>query len=259
MVSSVQPSGFIPLTPLPTQTTQTRPERAGPDAGGDAVALSRAADLTSLTSVQGEIDGARTSTDLALAAGREGAGLISQLRDLARSAINADDGARADLNAKFQTLLQKYGQTIDGAIGAGADLLAGNSLTVALDPDSPPVTIAGYDLRLKQDPATEDALRLSTSSNLLDQGAAQAAARDADASLARVDTALSRLSAAGQRLSAHDQFLSALDEGVSSQVSEPPDADGARLLALRVRQGLQGDNAAIANSAPQSLLALFRE
>lgn len=253
MVSSVQPSGFIPLTPLPTQTTQTRPERAGPDAGGDAVALSRAADLTS---VQGEIDGARTSTDLALAAGREGAGLISQLRDLARSAINADDGARADLNAKFQTLLQKYGQTIDGAIGAGADLLAGNSLTVALDPDSPPVTIAGYDLRLKQDPATEDVLRLSTSSNLLDQGAAQAAARDADASLARVDTALGRFSGAAQRLSAHDQFLASLD---TANVNEPADAEGARLLALQVRQSMLGANAAIANSAPQALLSLFRE
>ena len=254
MVSSVQPSGFVPLTPLPTQTTQSRPERAGSDAGGDAVAISRAGDLTS---VHGEIDTARTSTDLALAAGREGARLLSQLRDLARSATTADDATRADLNTKFQALLGQYGDTIDGAISGGADLLAGKSLTVALDAGSAPVTISGYDLRLKENPGSEDALRLSTSSNLLDPGSALSAARDADASLARVDTALGRLSGASQQLSAHDQFLASLDG--AANVNEPADAEGARLLALQVRQSLLDSNTAIANSAPQALLSLFRE
>jgi hypothetical protein len=42
-------------------------------------------------------------------------------------------------------------------------------------------------------------------------------------------------------------------------VNEPADAEGARLLALQVRQSLLGSNAAIANSAPQALLSLFRE
>ena len=206
MVSSVQPGGFIPLTPLQTQP-QTRVQRAGSDAGGDAVSISNAG----VSSAHDALDSARTSTDLALAAGREGAGFLSQLRDLARTAANASDADRADLNASFQALLKKYSDTIDGAVNNGADLLAGNSLTVALDPDSSPVTIAGYDLRLKDDPGAEDALRLSTSSNLLDATSALAAARDADASLARVDTALGRLSGASQRLSAHDQFLASLD------------------------------------------------
>jgi hypothetical protein len=37
------------------------------------------------------------------------------------------------------------------------------------------------------------------------------------------------------------------------------DADGARLLALQVRQGLEGvGSAPIANADPQSVLSLFR-
>jgi hypothetical protein len=254
MVSSVQPTAHAPLAPLQTQqrAQQTNNETK---TGGDTVSISTAANAGGAHEA---LANARKLMDLALGAGREGASILARMRDLARAAIEtSDESARAQLDAQFQTLRAKYGETIDGAIQAGANLLGGASLNVTLDSEGAPVTIAGYDLRLKDAPGAEDALRLSRASSLINDPLG--VARDADASLARVDGALSRLSGAAQRLSAHDQFLSALDGATAARVSEPADAEGARLLALQVRQGLLGTNVAITNTAPNALLTLFRE
>ncbi len=255
MVSSVQPTAHTPISPL---QIQPRPAQAGETGSNarDSVSLSRAA---SAINPHAELNAARSLLDLALAAGREGASLISQMRDVARASIEASDAERAALNEQFQALKSQYSDTVDKAIKAGADLLAGSSIDVAVDSDGAPVTVAGYDLRVKDEPGVEDVLRLSTSSGVGDEASARAAARDADASLARIDVALSRLSGAAQKLAAHDGFLSALEGSVAANIKEPADAEGARLMALQVRQGLLGGNAAIANAAPQALLTLFRE
>ena len=256
MVSSVQPSNYAPPTPLPPNPRLPQTGNDNSSTSGDVVSLSGA---LALDAVHESLDAARSQSDLALAAGREGAGLLSQLRDVARQAVSApDDQSRAGLQNSFQSLLQRYGDTIDAAVDAGAGLLAGQALSVNVDPNAAPVTINGYDLRLKDAPGAEDALRLSAASSIGDASSAQAAARDADASLARVDSALGRISASTQRLSAHDHFLGALDAGVAAQVNEPADADGARLLALQASQALNGQSAAIGNSTPQALLGLFR-
>src|SRR5262249_26489465 len=157
--------------------------------------------------------------DLGLAAGREAAGVLSQMRDLARAAVNGGAGPNSGIgDAQFKALLQRYSQIVDSAIAGGADILAGKTMTLQVDPENPPVTVQGYDTRLKDEPGTEDVLRLSASSSLADDGAAISAARDADASLARLDTALSRLSAASQKLAAHDGFLATLDAATAKQV-----------------------------------------
>jgi flagellin len=254
MVSSVQPAAHSPLAPLQTQQRAAQQTNTENTSARDAVSISGAANL----GAHDALANARKVVDLALGAGREGASILAQMRDLARAAIETSDAdARAQLDGQFQALRAKYAETIDSAIKGGADLLNGSSLSVTLDSEGAPVTIAGYDLRLKDAPGAEDVLRLSRASSLLSDPLG--VARDADASLARVDTALSRLSGASQRLSAHDQFLSALDGATAGLISEPADAEGARLLALQVRQGLLGSNAAITNSAPNALLTLFRE
>jgi flagellin len=254
MVTSVQ---SVPYTPTTTAANSNRPVGADSAARANASTQSDRIDA----SYRGEVVGSQTALDdatgkldLALAAGREAANLISQLRDLARSAASGQAGA--DAGASFKDLLSRYSSVVNGAIEGGADVLAGGSLTVALDPDTAPITVNGYDMRLKAQPGAEDVLRLSADSDLSDPAAI---ARDADASLARLDTALGRLSGASQRLNAHASFLSALDGAVAKDVNVEMDAEGARLTALQVRQTLSGLNAAIANSAPSGLLTLFRD
>ncbi|MGE3303549.1 MAG: hypothetical protein AB7M12_10585 [Hyphomonadaceae bacterium] len=249
MVSSIQPATYAPLSNAansnrapaqPPPSAQRTADAVRVDTGGDAgVRGARAA-----------LEGAIGKLDLALGAGREAANVVAQIRDLARS------GAGADADAALKSLLQRYSDIIDGAVAGGADMLAGGATQVSVDPDAPPVTVQGYDLRLKDNPGAEDVLRLSAGASLADAGAA---ARDADASLARLDTALSRLSGAAQKLSAHDGFLASLESAVGADVDVDLDAEGARLLALQVRQGLAGAGGAIANARPAALLELFRE
>jgi hypothetical protein len=71
--------------------------------------------------------------------------------------------------------------------------------------------------------------------------------------------AMSRLLDAAYSLEAHQGFLSAA-AGATASVRHDLDADGARLLALQARQGLQALSGAtpIANAEPQAVLSLFR-
>jgi flagellin len=254
MVSSVQPAtNFIPPTSVANTIAQIGANDTGPAVPrGDTVEVA----ATDIGGARLAIAGASTALDIGLAAGREAAGVLSQMRDLARAAVNGGAGVG---DAQFKSLLQRYAQIIDGAVAGGADILSGKTLTLQVDPDTPPVTVQGYDMRLKAEPGTEDVLRLSTSSSLADDGSAISAARDADASLARLDTALGRLSGASQKLAAHDGFLATLDGASAKLVNSDMDSETARLTALQVRQTLAGSNAAVANSAPGALLSLFVE
>jgi flagellin len=256
MVTSVQ---SVPFTPATAPANSNR--AVSNDAAARSAATSQADRIDTAyrgdtTGSQTALDDATAKLDLALAAGRQAAGLLTQLRDAARSAIGGSDADKVSANANFTALLQRYGDVVNNAIDGGAGLLSGQSLTVALDPEAAPLTVQGYDLRLKSQPGAEDVLKLSAQTDLSDPAAV---ARDADASLARLDTALGRLSGASQRLGSHASFLSALDNAVADDVTPDLDAEGARLTALQVRQTLTGFNAAIANSAPSNLLTLFRD
>jgi hypothetical protein len=76
-------------------------------------------------------------------------------------------------------------------------------------------------------------------------------------SLDKLQDAMNRLLESARALEAHQGFLGAV-EGAAN-VRGDLDADGARLMALQVRQGLEASGAApIANVEPQAVLMLFR-
>jgi flagellin len=262
MVSSVQPLPYAAPNPAANANRPVGADanaRPAPQVDRMDAGQSYRGDIAT---AQATLTDARGKLDLALAAGREGAGILSQLRDVARAAANGDaatSAASAASGDTFKALLQKYDQVVSGAVDGGAGILAGQSLTLTVDPDAAPIDVQGYDMRLKAQPGAEDVLRLSSDANIGDAASAASAARDSEASLARMDTALGRLSAAAQKLGSHASFLSALDSSVANAVSPDLDAEGARLTALQVRQSLAGANGAIANSSPSGLLGLFRE
>jgi hypothetical protein len=66
---------------------------------------------------------------------------------------------------------------------------------------------------------------------------------------------MGRLVDSARSLEAHQGFLAAAEAGARGDF----DADGARLLALQIRQGLDAAGGApIANAEPQAVLSLFR-
>jgi hypothetical protein len=126
----------------------------------------------------------------------------------------------------------------------------GEDVSIQAEPGAAPVTIAGVDMRLKAEPALGDLMALSA-----DAKANEAVGATALKSMENLQVAMSRLVDSARALEAHQGFLSAAEAGARGDF----DADGARLLALQVRQGLEAvGGAAIANAEPQAVLSLFR-
>jgi len=208
-----------------------------------------------------DVAAARTALDLFVAVAREARTILLETRDLALRAADPDtpNAARAAQDVPFKALVQELAQLVDRAIGKGAAALAGVSVPVDADPDAAQdLEIHGLDLRLKANVGADDGLRLTTSSTLSTREEAEAAARAADESIARIDAGLRRIEAGAARLGGHDKLLSALDSALAASVRTDLDADAARLIALQVRQDLSRSTSPIASAAPSAVLALFR-
>jgi hypothetical protein len=184
----------------------------------------------------------------ALAIGHDAQSMLLQVQSIARGEGGAD--AQAQLKAALDT----FSQRVQAAIAGGAKVVAGEDITVQAEPNAAPVAISGVDLTLKSDPAADDVLQVSSDASADDHAAlAQAAQKSIEA----LQGAMGRLLDAAKTLEAHQGFL---DTAQGAGVRHDLDADGARLMALQVRQGLDAAGiSAIANVDPQSVLALFRD
>lgn len=209
-----------------------------------------------------DVAAARSAIDTFIAVAKQARSLLLEARDVAGRAAEGEtpDAARAAQDVPFKALVQQLAQLVDGAIGKGAAALAGVPVPVDADPDAAQdLEIPGLDLRLKARIGEDEGLRLTTSSTLSTREDAEAAARAADESIARIDAGLRRVETGASRLNGHDKLLSALDSALASSVRVDLDADAARLIALQVRQDLSRSTSPLANAAPSAVLALFRE
>lgn len=148
-------------------------------------------------------------------------------REAADALSRLSNGADDESSARLAALLED-------AVLAGNALLKGGALRVSLEPGAPPIEIEGIDL------------------------AALVRGDDPAEAAAHVQEGLERWRAAAQRLSAHDGFLAAIEQSVSAHVRTDLNADGARLLALQVRQDLSLSGAALSSGGAESVLGLFR-
>jgi hypothetical protein len=241
MVSSIVPGAAGVHTPGVDTRLQRAPQQAQRHdeavRGGDAVELSKAA-----------INGARESVRAgmaqvheALAAGQDAQAMLVKVQGLARA---GDQGALTET-------LNSFNQRVEAAISRGASVLAGEDIVIQAEPGAAAINIGGVDLRLKNQPALDALIIVSVDASASDASLGQAAQK----SMETLQEAMGRLVDSARALEAHQGFLGAAEAGARGDF----DADGARLLALQVRQGLEGSGAApIANAEPQAVLALFR-
>lgn len=245
MVSSILPgatgAGALGVDTRFSRTTPLKREDGAATAqAGDRVELSSATWSSARASVRSGLE----QVHLALAIGHEAQGTLLKVQELARNG-----GSQAELDA----ILTSFTQRLQAAIDQGAKLVAGEDVTIDAEPGGAPVVVAGVDLRLKDEPGWNDVMAVPAEA---DADSPAALARAAQKSLDTLQGAMERLLEAARALEAHQGFLGAL-EGAAG-VRTDLDADGARLTALQVRQGLQASNAAIANVEPQAVLTLFR-
>lgn len=241
-----------------TETAQTESRR------DDAVRadVSRSEYRQDVSASREDVAAARSALDMFIAVAKQARSLLLEARDVASKSADAEtpDAARAAQDVSFKALVQELGQLVDGAVRNGADALSGGVIAADADPDANrDLEISGLDLRVKAASGEDDAVRLTTASNILTAEDAAAAAKAADESIRRIDEGLRRIETGASRLDAHTTLLAQLDSALASQVRVDFDADAARLIALQVRQDLSRANAPIANVAPSQVLALFRE
>ncbi|MEZ5995128.1 MAG: hypothetical protein R3C25_05185 [Hyphomonadaceae bacterium] len=213
------------------------PQRREEAGQGDRVDLSGAA----LNAVRESVRAGMAQVHEALAAGHDAQAMLVKLQGLARA------GDRAG----FAETLAGFSQRLEAAIARGATVLSGEDVAVQAEPGASAVTIPGIDLRVKQQPAAQDVIGVAADAQAGDPALSQTIQK----SLEALQDAMSRLLDAARALEAHQGFVGAAEAGARGDL----DADGARLLALQVRQGLETAGAApIANAEPQAVLSLFR-
>ncbi len=240
MVSSINPTN-AGVTTLGADTRYTKPQTSmqqRESVQGDRVELTAA----SLSAARDSVRDGLMQVHQALALGQDAQAMLVKAQELARS---GGDGAQAELS----TLLSGFSARVEKAMAEGARLISGESVNVQAEPGGAPVSVGGFDMRLIEG----GALGVTTRASVSDPALLQAAQRGLEA----LQDAMGRLLDSARALEAHQGFLGAA-QGVSA-VRHDLDADGARLLALQVRQGLEATpSVAIANAEPQAVLSLFR-
>jgi len=233
MVSSIVPgaSGQQSLGVDTRYARPAQPQRRDDATQGDKVELSGAAIAGARESVRAGM----SQVHEALAAGHDAQAMLVKAQALAKS---GDQAGLTDLLSAFE-------QRINSGIGRGAVVLSGQDVSVQAEPGAAAVNISGVDLRLGG-----DVLLVSGEATADETTVAQA-----QKSMENLQAAMGRLVDSARALEAHQGFLGAAEAGARGDF----DADGARLLALQVRQGLEAAGGmSIANAEPQAVLSLFR-
>lgn len=234
MVTGVNPSGVNNSLAAEARVRPqlTLPQKPIGAESGERVSVSDAASLWrgAGDSVQAGI----AALDLALAGGRQA---VQNLNDIA-DAVRAGGDVQGAIDA-YQ----------DGLKAANSPLLQGEDIAVTAEPGAAPLTISSADLSL-------DGPLVRVPAHAADMAGA-ALSRAAIDGAASVQGVLTRLDSAARGLDAHAGFVDAAARAIGARTDL--DADGARLMALQVRQGLDGvDGLSIANAQPQTVLSLFK-
>jgi flagellin-like hook-associated protein FlgL len=216
----------------------------------------RANDLNAL------LDGMSTAINT-LQSANNGLTGITKLIQTAQSLVTqaqqtSDPTVRASLAAQFDSLRTQVDQLAGDAGINGINLLAGDTLTVALnEKGTSSVAITGLNM------TTGGALSVSAASN------SWASAGDVSAAATQLTTALTTLRAESQGLNSQLQtvqirqeftksMVNTLQTGADNLTLADSNEEGANLLALQTRQQLSTTALSLASQADQNVLRLFQ-
>ncbi|WP_374764541.1 flagellin [Yunchengibacter salinarum] len=231
------------------------------DAATFQIAQNLRSDLGGLNAVQGSLDRAQSTTDVAIAAGEAVSDLLIQMKEKAVAAADGglDSTSRAALNEDF-TQLRDQITTIVGeasfngtnAVESGGDSI----LAITNDTGTNTISVGAQDLSLGGANVTVGASDdISTSANAATQ------VTNLENSISNVNSALSSLGSFSQRVELQQEFSTRLSDSIETGIGNLVDADlakeSANLQALQTKQQLGLQALGIANQAPQTVLGLF--
>ncbi len=227
-----------------------------------AIAQSMRSDVAGLRAVQQSLDRAVSTVDVGLAAGEAISDLLIEMKEKALAASDAslDTASRDALNEDFKALRDQITTIASNAVFNGVNLVDGTNTSIAALADSDGtsnITVSGEDLSLGGSIIT-----IASTGSISTKTDAGTMVTTVETSLQNLNEALARLGTSSKKLEVHSTFVTKLSDSLKAGIGNLVDADlaveSARLQSLQVKQQLGIQALSIANSAPSTLLALFR-
>jgi flagellin len=213
--------------------------------------------VSTLSGLSAGLSHSASIADAGAAAGASIASLLSQMRQDAVTASNAEVGTDtlAALNAGFQSDMQQIAAVVSSALVGGVNLIDGSISGQASAQQAPGASLTGLNLTLGG-----PLIGLSSAARLSDPTAAARLADQLGTAIDNVGQAVSQLSAQGDAIQTNLGLVAqaGLSSSGSGLVNPNLDSDGARLAALQVQQQLSIGGESIGNQAPRTILSLFR-
>ena len=229
-----------------------------------AIAQQLRSDVAGLNSVQGSLDNALSTVDVAVAAGEAVSDLLVELKEKAVSAKDSSltSSSRASLNDDFTQLRDQISSIVSNAEFNGINAVKNNgddisALTDDTGTTANKITIDAQDLSLGN-----SNVKVGESDTIKTATSAGSAVTKIESSIKNVNTALSKLGSGAKRLELQKDFTGKLSDAIEVGVGNLVDADlaktSANLQSLQVKQQLGLQALSIANQAPGTVLSLFR-
>jgi flagellin len=226
-----------------------------------AIAQAMRGDVGAYNAVNQSLGRAKSVVDVALAAGESVSDLLVQMKEkvIAASDASLDTASRDALNEDFVALRKQIDSIVSNAGFNGVNLIntASGFQTIASADGSSKISVNAENLSLGSGTitisSTAQIATLTTASTMIDT---------LNTSIANTNQALARLGSVSKRLDTQMDFTTKVKDALTAGIGNLVDADlsieSARLQALQVKQQLGIQALSIANSAPSTVLGLFR-
>jgi flagellin len=243
-------------------TTGMKVASAKDDGATFAIAQNMRGDVAGYSSVTDSLNRATSSIGVALSAGQSISDLLIQMKQKALSASDQslDTASRAALNSDFQALRDQISAIVKNAVFNGFNMIDGSTqqITALASSDGKnKITVQAENMSLSGSIVT-----ITSTASITTQALASTMIATVEASLTNVDSALAKLGSGSSKLSVQTTFVQKLSDTLTTGIGNLVDADmateSAMLNSLQTKQQLGVQALSIANTAPQTILSLFK-
>lgn len=228
-----------------------------------SIAQQQRSEIASLNVVKGSLVRGQSATDVAIAAGENVVGILSQMKAkaLAASDTSLTNNERSALNDDFVALKEELAALVTMAEFDGINLIEDNAVdfsAIANTSGVGKITVKAQDLSLGGPNVT-----VSATASMNNAPQASSMINTVEQSIQNVTKAVARLGTGHSALTRHFDFVSKLQDTMEAGVSHLVDADLTKAASLReallARQEMGVQSLSIANRMPTLLASLFRD
>jgi flagellin len=229
-----------------------------------AIAQNMRGNVAGYSAVTDSLNRGISVVDTALSAAESVSDLLIQMKAnaLAASDTSLDTASRTSLAADFQSMAAQITSIVQNASFNGINLVsnsagtgAGTSISAlaSASDQSQTITVGAQNLTVTN---------LNVGTAYTNQTTAATMVATVSAAIATVNTSLSALSSGSKKFSIQADFVSKLSDTLTTGIGNLVDADMAKesalLTSLQTKQQLGVQALSIANSAPSTILSLFK-